>query len=1069
MRTDLASSLIANVFPAENASAPDWENPLVLGVGKLPPRNPSWPAPDAASGWASHYDRSPWVLSLNGETGWAFHWVAEPSMRPADFYRREFDASGWGELPVPACWELHGHGVPIYTNYTYPFQANPPRVMDEPPAHYTSHAQRNPVGSYRRWFETPAGWTADGGRVLLHFAGVSSAMYLWVNGRKVGYSQDSRSPAEFDVTDFLLPAGAGPNLLAVEVYRYCSGSYLEDQDMWRLSGLFRDVFLYRTPTATVWDFFVESSLSESFDEARLALRYSLRRTDGASAPLRVRLRLRAPDGAELAGGPLIDEPVAADEGATAAVSLRAPRLWSHETPHLYDALVELVDATTGAIIETRRADLGFRRIEIRDRRLLLNGRELKIKGVNRHESHPATGYVVTRADMEADLRLIKQANLNFVRGSHYPNDPRWYELCNRHGLLMMDEANVESHGLSYHKRVLPGDDPLWAPMCLDRMRRIVVRDRGQPCVVMWSLGNEAGYGNVFPEMRGLTHTLDPERRPIHYADMNLAADMDSQTYPTTTWLRQHIEGKAVRKGEHGELGSPEQHGEYPSGKPFLTNEYVHAHANALGNLQDYWDIFEAHSWLWGGFIWEWADQTLFKTDPVTGRRFHAYGGDFGDRPNDGRFCFKGLVCAERRPRPHYWEAKKVFQYIKVEASPAELAAGRLRVRNAYSFLRLGGFAAEWRIEEDGREIASGPLGPLDLAPGETGEATFAWSRGFARREGAEYFVTASFRLREATSWAPAGHEVAWAQFPLATAASAAPSEEPSGVGGAKVTESLATASAAGVSLRIDPGTGLLTSLRIGGSERLAGVLRPEFWRVPTDSDSGWRVPSLMGAWKNAGETTVLRSLRRERAADAERFVARLGFAEPALAAATVSLVYSLHGDGRLAVSMELDPGADAPELPRIGLRLAVPARFARTRWFGRGPHENYADRLTGARVGLHEAEAADWLTPYVRPQENGHRCDLRTLELEDGVAGERLVLRATGERLFGASIWPCTMDDLAAATHAHLPPIRDFLTVVVDGRQMGVGGDTSWGEPVHPEYRIARGVLHRFAFELAGA
>ncbi|HVE16789.1 MAG TPA: glycoside hydrolase family 2 TIM barrel-domain containing protein, partial [Chthoniobacterales bacterium] len=692
----------------------DWQNPLVFGINKLPPRNPAWPNPDSTSGWKSDYDHSPWVRSLDGD--WAFHWSPDPDTRPADFFSPDFDASKWKTIPVPSCWELQGYGTPIYTNSKYPFDTSHyGEVMNDPPREFTSYKERDPVGSYRRTFEIPADW--KGGRTLLHFAGVGSAMYVWVNGRKVGYSENSRSPAEFDITDFIHP---GKNLLAVEVYRWSDGSYLEDQDMWRLSGIFRDVFLYHTPDVTLWDFYVAADLDPSLQNGSVALHYRLRTVKPIDdKSLSLRLSLRAPDGQLVGGDPLLTAEVGAlatgfdSEKVTTTVKIPHPLLWSDETPNLYSALVELLQ--NGKVIESRRVDVGFRRVEVRDKQFWVNGKSIKIKGVNRHEMDPATGYTLSRDRMEEDLRLIKQANMNFVRTSHYPDDPRWYELCNRYGMFLMDENNLETHGISYHRRILPGDDPKWQSAVVDRMQRLVYRDRNNPSVVMWSLGNEAGYGNDFYAMREAAHAADPQLRPIHYADMNLAADMDSQTYPTTEWLLQHVAGKAVRKGEHGESSNIDQHGPYPSGKGFVTNEYAHAQANSLGNLQDYWDVFKKYPMLWGGFVWEWNDQAVYKTD-ADGKRFLAYGGDFGDWPNDSRFCLKGMVSAERIPRPHYWEAKKVFQWIDVV--PDDIAKGRIKIRNEYYFTPLSAFDADWTLEEDGRSITKGKLPGLNLPPGQ---------------------------------------------------------------------------------------------------------------------------------------------------------------------------------------------------------------------------------------------------------------------------------------------------------------------------------------------------------------
>ncbi|MBC2592823.1 DUF4981 domain-containing protein [Ruficoccus amylovorans] len=1077
LRDSSISESSARTHPAVNDSLkglPEIENPLVTGIKKLPPRNTSWPTPDTESGWASTYDHSPWLKSLNSEDAWSFCWSPEPSSRPAHFYRPDFDAQSWQRLRVPACWQMHGYGVPIYSNHCYPFQPDPPRVMSEPPPHYTAYTQRNPVGSYRRWFEVPDDWIEGSGeRVLLHFAGVSAAMYVWVNGHLVGYSQDSRSPAEFDITEYLLTPDVGSNLLAVEVYSYCAGSYLEDQDMWRLSGIFRDVFLYRTPAVTVWDFHLEVALADDYEEASIALHFNLRRLGQSMAALLIRVCLHDEEGNEPWGAPVIAEKIKADEGVSKKVTLQNPKLWSHEIPYLYSALVELVDEESGIVIEARRMDVGFRRIEVLGQQLAINGRPIKVKGVNRHESNPEAGYVVSAADMERDIHLIKQANFNFVRGSHYPNDPRWYGLCNRHGLLVMDEANVESHGLSYHKCVLPGDDLLWEPMTVERLRRMVVRDRGQPCVVMWSLGNEAGYGKVFLRMREEAHRLDPERRLIQYADMNLAGDIDSQTYPTTEWLLDHLAGKAVRKGEHGELGSPEQHGIYPSGKPFIANEYAHAHGNALGNFKDYWDIFYAHPELWGGFIWEWADQTLLKKDEA-GRLFHAYGGDFGDQPNDGRFCCKGLVSAERHPRPHYWEAKKVLQSISFRSSSDDLQQGRVQIRNHYSFLPLSTFSGEWVIEKNGYAVADGGLVGLEALPGESVWATLDISPGVIDDPMAEYFLTMVFRLREGASWASAGHCVAWEQIPL---------HLPSYCGDGRWAPALlrfdtwepvkqdVLLCAAGAEVLVDAATGQMSSIKLQGKEYLRGPIRPCFWRVPTDSDIGWEVPEIMGAWKMAANRMTVHAFERGEAAGAESVRVRFLFEDPALAGASIALVYSLSHDGILRIFGELRLGEGTPELPRFGLVLPLVSRFSHAKWYGRGPQENYCDRLSGARVGIHELSVANWQTPYVRPQENGHRTGIRWLELYPEQGEDRLLhLKAAALPLLGVSVWTCTDENMENATHDAFLNKEDALTVHVDGWMMGVGGDTSWGSPVHEAYRSKIPGTYSFEFELsAGA
>ena len=1037
----------------------EWENPQIFGINKLPPRNPAWPCPDAASAWISDYDHSPWVKSLNGN--WQFHWSPDPASRPTNFFQSDYNASAWAQIPVPSCWELQGYGVPIYVNYIYPFHVNeppqPPRVMGVPPTNYTSFHQRNPVGSYLRDFMVPPDWR--GQRVLLHFAGVSSAMYLWVNGQRVGFSENSRSPAEFDITDQLQP---GTNSLAAEVYRFSDGSYLEDQDMWRLSGIFRDVFLYTTPTVSLWDFMVDAELDASLTNATVALQYTVRNSTTTPAQgLQVRLSLLDPTGQPVGAGPLLEESVNpvtngfAPPATTRSMPVAHPLLWTSETPNLYNALVELVK--DGQVIEARRTDLGFRRVEIHDRQFFINGRSIKIKGVNRHEFDPATGYTMSRERMLQDLRLIKQGNFNFVRTCHYPDDPRWYELCDRLGLFLLDENNLESHGLSYHKKVLPGDRDEWRANCVDRMQRLVIRDRNHPSVVIWSLGNEAGYGNVFYSMRAAALAADPQQRPIHYADMNRAADLDSQTYPTTEWLHQYVAGTAIRKGEHGESTSEEQHGHFPGNKPFLMNEYCHVMGNSLGNFQDYWDVIETNAPLIGGFIWEWVDQTPYKRNP-DGKRVFAYGGDFGDVPNDSVFCSKGLVDAERGPHPHYWEAQKVQQYIKITAE--DPVQGRIRIRNAYNFISLTNFAGEWVLEENGHAIRSGKLDRLDLAPGEARTLTIPWDHA-AWQGGAEYFLTVRFRLPATASWAEAGQVVAWEQIqipvplPTHTQAPALAKVDLHQAGDDWV------ATANGVTVRVDGRHGWLKSYVSNGRELLAAPLVPNFWRVPTDNDIGWHQAQKMGAWQNAAARSELQSLDALSPNGEAQIHTRLKI--PA-GNTTVQLNYRLHGDGHLQIELILDPDSAAPELPRVGLQFAVPAAMQQVVWFGRGPQENYWDRKTGAAVGIYHTTVGEWITHYLHPQENANRTDIRWLELT-GEDGSGLRIKADRE-FFGASAWPYSAADLAAAKHDWQLPRRDFITVNVDGEQMGVGGDNSWGLPVHPEYHLPRGQRLAFAVEL---
>lgn len=1037
----------------------DLEDPQLLGRNRLPPRATGWPYPDLESARGGSYERSPWLLSLNG--AWEFAWAPRPERRPAGFEAPAFDTAGWDRIQVPGSWEPQGYGTPVYSNYNYPFRVDPPHVAGVPPRHFTSFRERNPVGCYRRQFVLPAAWA--GRQVYLHFAGGGAALYAWLNGHAVGFAQGSMEPVEFDLTPDLVP---GSNLLAVELYHFSAISYLEDQDMWRLTGLHRDVFVYCAPPVHVWDFYVHPQVDAAGAAAALTCHYSLRNaTTAAAAGWSWRLTLLDP-----AGQPVLEQagglPVCPAQGTLAgtgpAATLPRPRLWSHETPALYTALFEL--RRDGATVEVRRSRLGFRHLELRDRQFWLNGQPLKLRGVNRHEAHPRGGRHVPAAVTRQDAELIKQANFNLVRTSHYPADPRWYELCDELGLLVLDEANLESHGLSYHRRVLPGDLPEWEPAAVDRMRRLVVRDRQHACVVMWSLGNEAGYGSAFPAMRRETLALDPEARPIQYADMNLAADVDSQTYPTPQWLLDHVAGKATRKGEQGQLSHVAQHGPYPSGKPFLMNEYAHAMGNSLGNFQDYWDVLEAHPMLIGGVIWEWCNHELEKRDRQ-GRCILAYGGDFGDQPHDGNFCCDGLVHGDRRPQPHYWEAKKVQQPVK--ATLLDAAGPQIRLQNKQSFLNLDRYLAHWELLADGIVCARGALGRLDLAPGQTRELDLPGLAGLLSSQpgDAELLLNLRFLLAEATAWAPAGFEVAWDQLRLraGTPERTLPERLPP-LAGRQSGPALRVTGAAW-SARIDTRNGVLTSFRVHGRELLAAPLRPHFWRVPTDNDRGWGHEAKLGIWKQAGAQATLTAWQMETPAPGLLRVT----CELAIPAGTTRcrLDYLFSGAGTVDVTYELLPaGAGLPIIPRLGLQGALPAALDHVEWYGRGPHENYRDRQTSAALGIYRASVADWVHGYTRPQENGNRGDVRWVRFTDA-AGQGLCCTSLDGPL-AVSLWPYSQRDLERARHDAELPRRQRLTLHLDYGQMGVGGDNSWGLPVHAEYTYPADRPYRYSFRLTG-
>ena len=1015
------------------------EDAWITQINKLPPRGNHWGHPDAASAKASSYGEGPWVRSLNGT--WKFHWCAMPQDRPAGFHQEEFDLSGWGTIPVPSTWEREGHGTPLYVNIKYPFKVDPPRVMGEPDPGFTSFEERNPVGSYVRDFEVPAGW--DGMRIILHFGGVRSAMFVWVNGKKIGYSQGSRLPAEFDITEALKP---GANRLAVEVYRFSDASYLEDQDFWRLSGIYRDVFLTAVPADGLWDVYAQPE----YDPATGGGTVTLHTTPMPGANPTVRAFFHGP----------VPMPHVVFDGTIGPIAVKP---WSPENPLTYEVVVRVTSGER--TVQVFRLPVGFRKLEVVGEELRFNGRPLKIRGVNRHEFFPQTGYVLDEVMMRRDVELMKQANVNFVRNSHYPCDPRWYELCDELGLLVMDEANVESHGLSYHKRVLPGDHPDWSAAVAERMERMVVRDRQHPCVVMWSLGNEAGYGTSFLAMREACRKADPEKRLIQYADMNRAGDVDSQTYPPISWLKQHVEGKARRKGERGEKTHEEQHGPYPSGRPFLMNEYAHAMGNSIGNFQDYWDVIHKEPMLAGGFIWDWVDQALYRdrNDPSKG---FVYGGDFGDAPTDGNFCVNGVIAADREVHPHYWEVKKVYQPVAFDGTQLNLR--KLVLKNRSLTTGLADLDLEYEIRADGEIVGSGLLACPPVPFG--GSATVDVGGLPTKQEdlGAEVMVIFKLVLREATAWAPEGHVVAWEQFPF-TGWRREKLVLPEGRVVARNADEGIVVQDGDVNIRISNKTGLLDSYVVNGREMLVQPMRWNFLRALTENDGGWKVDEKLGPWKMAGNEVAMREFTHRKDPAGRVVVDFLGEIAERNAVIKVKQTIAKSGivraDCEFRIKEKKNNKWRGPDLPRLGMQFAMPGEFGQVEWYGRGPHENYWDRKTSAPVGLYESSVPDWGTPYVRPQENGNRCDVRWFALTDD-AGAGLRFEGVPGAPLSVSAWPYSMEDLAARHDFELRR-RDFITVNLDHLQMGVGGDNSWGLPVNAPYRIKPDRVYKWSFTVS--
>jgi beta-galactosidase len=1042
---------------ADTREPRDWQNPAMFGRNRVPMHATLAPYPDPALAAAGDRYHSPWVRLLNGE--WKFRWAACPDAAPASLAAADVDDADWDRIAVPASWQTQvAYDPPMYTNVQYPFPIDDyPRVPEGD----------NPTAIYRREFTVPATWAAR--RVFLTFEGVESAFHLWVNGEEVGYSQDSRLPAEFDITRYLHP---GTNVLALRVYRWSDGSYLEDQDHWRLSGIHRDVYLWSPPDVHVRDVRVRTPLDVAYRDATLDLLAWVENAGTDETAVTLDVQLLSPAG-ERVFTERLAVPLAAGEEREVALEREVanPLKWNAEEPNLYTLLLTLRDEA-GEVIEAESVRVGFRQVDIRDGQILVNGVPIVFRGVNRHEHDPHKGKTVDEASMLQDILLMKRHNLNAVRTCHYPDHPRWYELCDEYGLYLVDEANVECHG-----RLETSDDPLYTAAYVERGVRMVLRDRNHPSVIIWSLGNESGMGRNIDAEADAVRALDPTR-PIHWEPIVRDASMSRRVSDIIPPMYPTIERLVAFAEDPND------------DRPVFMCEYAHAMGNSCGNLREYWEAIEAHPRLRGGFIWDWVDQGLEQV-AEDGRVWFAYGGDFCEEPHDGNFCINGLVSPDRTVHPALLEYKKLMEPARIEALDA--LAGTIRVTNHYDFATLAGLRGEWALEEDGRAIQSGALPALAIGPGESATLTVPFQQPEGLTPGAEYWAVVRFRLAHDTLWAEAGHLVAWSQFrvpfPTRRVAPAAPGEMP----GLRMTDTAAalTVEGEGFSIVLDKGEGTLRSFRRGDVELLAGGLRFSPWRAPTDNDatSSERVLAALEAEGRAPTLDVLDEIRgagtsarprhlheaRWRAAGFPvlvQTVTGVDVAQPSPQVVTatvratqrpptgdtgfdVTYTYTILGSGDVVVRTRVRPVGRLPELPRVGLVLDVAEGFETFTWFGRGPEETYADRKTSALVGRYSGTVDEQYVPYVRPQENGNKTDVRWAALTNDAGAGLLAAAMPGKDtpVLNVSVHHCTTDDLTAAQHLHEVPRRPEITLHLDLVQSGLGGE-SCGPGTLPQYLI---------------
>lgn len=1053
-----APSLQAGIGDYPRAIAPDvpsgqeWESEQSLGLNKEKPHATFNSYADVESAKKVLPEFSQYRVSLDG--AWKFNWVKRPEERPVDFFKPEFDVSGWKEIAVPSSWQTQGYDVPVYSNQAYLFKRDWPRVMGEPPRRFTTFVNRNPVGSYRRDFEIPASWA--GREVFINFDGVDSFFYLWINGQYVGFSKDSRDPAEFNITRFLK---LGKNVAAVEVYRFSDGSYLEDQDMWRLSGIFRSVAIHSKDKTHVRDLFVRTTPEES-GQWKLSAAVDIRTADASE---RIRIDAMLYDEAGKKVSPLsIAEERGANGEMVLAQSYAHPALWSAETPSLYTLVVKLTGAG-GRIHDIVSTHVGFRDVKIVDGVFLVNGKAVKLKGVNRHENFPRTGHALTHADMELDMKRLKQANVNHVRTSHYPDDPYWYYLCDKHGLYVMDEANIESHGYYYGKESLSHPKE-WEAAHVDRIMAMVERDKNHPSVVIWSLGNEAGPGNNFVAGNAAIKARDLSR-PTHYERNNDIVDMDSNQYPSVAWTY----AKAARKDHQ---------------KPFYISEYAHIMNNGMGNLADYWDAIERSDNIFGASIWEWSDQGLEKT-ARDGREFIAYGGDFGDFPNDGQFIVKGVLYANRDPKPDFWEVKKVYQDIAVAAEDA--GSGEIEIFNKYFFKDLSGYELAWELTGDGAVLGSGKLPAPAVAPRAKLKVKLPLPELNAR-PGVDYRLRVGFHTTTDTILGPAGYEIAAEQLAVknpagdAKPALAAAGDKP----GVSDNGELATVSGKGFRAVFDKRTGELAALEYAGKPVFKPGKGPALnvFRAPVNNDR-WAMSNWFGLGlrhleakavaftveKTGGNTVRIATISDYSGAKAER-VSGYGSNQPKISATCEDLpadapvfrvvsLWTVYPDGSVARQSAISAtGRDIP-LAKVGFTMELPAAYSKAEYYGRGPEENYPDRKTGSFLGRYSRAVKDFFEPYAKPQDMANREDVSWVALRDESASGVLF---AGLGKMSATILPYTADELAAAAHPiDLPASPGRTRLDLDAAVLGLGGASCGPIPIERDI-VKAGAAHHFGF-----
>lgn len=1018
----LLSTLIAVFSMSFNAvgQTNEWENPKVLDFNKEKQRASLRYYDTQEQAISGEARSSNQLVSLNGD--WKFHFSETIADRPTDFYTQELDDSDWAILPVPSNWEMHGHGIPIYTNIIYPFPANPPYVGNDVP-----------VGTYRKIVTLPADWSSK--QAILQFGSISGYAVIYVNGKKVGMNKTSKMQAEFDVTDALKD---GENTIAVQVFKYHDGSYLEDQDMWRLGGLDRDVSLLLLPKTTIWDVEQQADLDAKYKDGLFVSKIAIRNFDKAEQRGKLRTEL-------FFEGKSVWKTEntfrSADSIIVVETKRRIPNVhkWTGEIPHLYRAVYTLVD-DNGEVLTRTAVHAGFRKVEIKNAQLLVNGVPIYIKGVNRHEQHPTKGRAVDREDMIRDIQLMKELNINAIRNAHYPTDPLWYELCDEYGMYLVDEANIETHGMGaewqawFNKENHPAYREEWKAAHLDRIHRMFERSKNHPSIIIWSLGNESGNGPVFYEAYDWLKERDP-LRPVQFeqAGENSNTDIVAPMYPHMNSIWTYA--KATDKS-----------------RPYIMCEYAHAMGNSTGNFKDLWDIIKTYPHLQGGFIWEWMDHGM-ATDDGYGNKFWAYGGDLGGfhLQNDDNFVADGLVNPDRTvPHPGAYEVKKVYQNIDFAAE--DLSNGKITVTNGFHFKDLSDYTFTWEVIENGKVLKTGVF-DVNAAAGEQQNVTLALPAIDADKE---YFLNVKALLKDDQPLLSASHVVAHEQLKISGDYFAQQGRgESDGLDIEKTADKL-TFSNGKISGTFDLKKGELTQYTVNGTRVIQNFPIPYFWRAPTDNDFGNGMPEKLGIWRNAHVNRKVNSVDvRELGTNQYEIVTRYeltGIHVP------YEVKYIVHADASVTVTASMDMGnRELPELPRFGMRMILDSQFENLSYYGRGPWENYIDRNYSSEIGIYKDNVDNqYFLEYMRPQESGNKTDVRWLRL---LNNKGVGLEISGVQAIAFSATRYAVEELdPGMTKKQMHPYQlkksKDIQLHVDLKQRGVAGDDSWGSLPHEPYRL---------------